>query len=176
MAKLKLIVNALVFQAGWLLSVFYGTPLAILIAISAAAIYYRFYSRELRDMLLIMGVTLLGYLGDSLIGFLDVVIYPTSSGLPPLWMVTMWLLFASTLPWSLSWLVTRRSWFVIAAIIGGTLSYIAGVNLSDIRFGLAPAGYLSAFIALWFVYGVLINLFYVHWYQPGLRRSPKNYA
>ena len=160
---IKIAINALLFQVGWILSVLYGNGAAILIASAAIAIYAAFFLRGQADILLISAVVMLGVCGDILLGYFGVLIYPSGASIPPFWMVTLWLLFATTLPWSLSWLVRNPKWFVLFAIIGGPLSYIAGVNLSSVSFGREFALSVIILVVVWLIHGMIIQNFYKQW-------------
>ena len=159
----KIVINALLFQAGWMLSVLYGNGVAILIALLAVAIYGFFYLRSKAELVLIISVIALGALGDTLLGYSGVLIYPSGAPYPPFWMVTLWLLFATTIPWSLHWLAGKRLWFVVFSIIGGPLSYYVGVSLTGVTFG--QGIFLSIIIlgVLWMVHGLIIQYFFSRW-------------
>ena len=160
---LKLVINALLFQAGWILSVLYGNGVAILIAISAVAIYGFFYLRNKAELMLIVSIITLGALGDTLLGYFGVLVYPSGAPYPPFWMVTLWLLFATTIPWSLHWLAGKRLWFVLFSIIGGPFSYYVGVSLTGVTFGLGIFFSIAVLGILWMMYGLIIQYFFSRW-------------
>lgn len=160
---LKIAINAVLFQVGWILSVLYGNGAAMLIAAIVIAIYSVFFLRSRADIVLIAAVVMLGVCGDLILGYYGVLVYPSGAPFPPFWMVTLWLLFATTLPWSLSWLVRNPLWFVLFAIIGGPVSYIAGVNLSSVSFGQEFALSVIILVVVWLIHGMIIQNFYKQW-------------
>jgi len=166
---LKTLVNAAIFQLGWIVSVLYGNVAAGLVFVIAVAVYGVFYLRSQSDILLICSVILLGYLGDTLLGSLGILIYPSGRVFPPFWMVTLWLLFAMSLPWSLRWIAQRRFWFILFSAIGGPLSYVIGVNLTAVQFGNGIVYAVTLVSMLWLAHGLLINILFIRW--QGARNS-----
>ncbi len=116
--------------------------------------------------MLIAAVLALGLLGDCLMGILTILKYPTNSFYPPFWLFTLWILFAQALPWSLEWIVKRRFAFTLFACIGGTLSYLLGVDLSDVQFGTDRKIVVITLASLWAIYGLVIHQIYL-WWQRG---------
>ena len=103
----KLILNAGIFQLGWILSVLFGNVVALASALVSSVIYYGYFVTGRRDLTLILGVVLLGFFGDTLMGILGILVHTNGLPFPPPWMMTLWLLFAMTLPWSLRALAAR---------------------------------------------------------------------
>jgi len=163
---LKIVVNAVVFQVGWILCVLYGNQAAIAVAAICIIILLSFYRQNSRDLILIAAVVTLGWLGDSLLGFLTILKCPTNSFYPPFWLVTLWLLFAQALTWSLEWIIKRQLGFTLFSAIGGTLSYMLGVNLSDTHYGVDQKIAVITLASLWTVYGLAIHRIYL-WWQRG---------
>ncbi len=161
----KLILNAGIFQLGWILSVLFGNVVAMASALVSSVIYYGFFVTGRRDLTLIVGVVLLGFIGDTLMGILGVLVHANGWPFPPPWMVTLWLLFAMTLPWSLRALAARKPLFLMLCVIGGTLSYSVGERLSDVSFGYPRDATLLILGGAWLIYGVLILLLINRWNQ-----------
>ncbi len=76
----------------------------------------------------------------------------------PLWLALIWLLFASTLTYSLSW--TQRPWWVgsLLGALGGPVSYWGGAKLADV--GL-PLGTWPSLVLLALIWAVLMPV--LHW-------------
>ena len=155
--------NALIFQVGWILCVLYGNTAAIGVAGFCTVIFLLFFRQNSRDLLLIATILALGLFGDSLLGFLTILRYPSNNFYPPFWLVTLWLLFAQALTWSLQWIVKRQLAFILFSAIGGTLSYILGVNLSDVAYGVDGEVAIITLASLWTVYGLVIHRIYLWW-------------
>ncbi len=163
----KLLVNAGIFQAGWILSVLFGNVVALASALASSLIYYGYYSSGRRDLELILGVVLLGLVGDTMMGFLGVLVHPNGLPFPPPWMITLWLLFAMTLPWSLRPLTRKRPLFLGLCILGGVASYTVGVRLSDVDFGYARQLTVPVLGLAWLIYGFVILSLIRRWERAG---------
>ena len=156
MNLILILVNAAIFQVGWILSVSFGTPVAIVVSLTALLIYLLFFRKDKLDLVLISGVVLIGLIVDTFMGTLGVLVYPSGKIYPPFWMVTLWLLFATTIPWSLHWLVCKKYWFVLFSAIGGPLSYFIGVKISPVSFGFDMISSLILLAAIWTTVGFTI--------------------
>jgi len=163
----KPIVNGVLFQVGWILSVFYGNFAALIVAVIAATVYALFYMRSTGEVLMIALIVAVGITGDVILGLSAVLDYPTGALLPPFWMMTLWLLFATTVPWALRWLVTKQFWFVTLCVICGPLSYVVGVSHSDVKFGLPTVGAVSLLGLLWLVHSLFIVHLHQKWQSTG---------
>jgi hypothetical protein len=162
---IKTITNAAIFQVGWFLSVVYGNVIAAIVFTIAVVVYGVFYLRARSEIVLIATIIALGYAGDTLLGSFGVLLYPSGMVFPPFWMVTLWLLFAMALPWSLRWIVERKYWFVLFSAIGGPISYVIGVNLSAVQFGSDSTLVIALVALLWLVHGLSIHSLFSRWQQ-----------
>lgn len=160
---LKVLFNAALFQVGWILSVLYGNSIALVIALAAILIYGAYYLRSRAEFALIVSVILLGFAGDTLLGITGILVYPSGAPYPPFWMVTLWLLFATTIPWSLRWIAAKRTWFVMFSAVGGPVSYLIGVNLSGVTLGTELLLSLLILGFLWAIHGLVIQYFFTLW-------------
>ena len=137
----QLIANFVLFQVGWLacvLSAAWNEP--VFGALFAFAIVSWHISRA-RDrggeLRLILLVTLIGLLWDSLLVWQGLLVFSSGMLLPfiaPYWIILMWSMFATTLNVSLRWLRMR---YVLAALfgaLGGPLAYYAGQKLGAVEF------------------------------------------
>lgn len=133
------ILNVAAAQIGWLGSVIGGAqqmpwigPLAAVVALS---IHFHFAKRPINELILIMSCAAIGAVFDSFLvatGWVQYYSGQFSDVLAPYWIITMWMLFATTLNVSLKWL---RGKVVLAAffgLIGGPLAYIGGEKLGGI--------------------------------------------
>ncbi len=134
-----MLVNFTAFKIGWLSSVIGGAqqmpwlgPLAALVVLS---IHFYMAHRPSREIVLIVCAAALGAVFDSALLAAGWVQY--SSGLfsdyvAPYWIITMWMLFATTLNVSLRWMRARPALAVVFGLFGGPLAYIAGQKLGGI--------------------------------------------
>ncbi|MCY4218755.1 MAG: DUF2878 domain-containing protein [Gammaproteobacteria bacterium] len=158
-----IIANAVKFQIGWVLVVLYGNTMAMVCAVIALLIYSKWFYSGIQDLILIGLTVALGFVGDTLMGYIGLLEYPSGLIVPPFWMITLWLLFSMTLPWSLRPLIRRRPLFILFCIIGGPLSYVVGVRLTDVEFGLEPMNVILILSAIWIVYGFVLSNFVTRW-------------
>ena len=134
-----LILNFAAAQLGWLGSVLGGAqqmpwigPLAAVIALS---IHFRFAKRPVDEFILIMSCAAIGAVFDSLLvaaGWVQYYSGQFSDVMAPYWIITMWMLFATTLNVSLKWLRGKVTLAMFFGLIGGPLAYLGGEKLGGI--------------------------------------------
>ena len=77
----------------------------------------------------------MGLVFDSLLVTVGWLEYPNGMFAPvvaPYWILSMWVLFATTLNVSLAWLHGRYTLAAVFGAIGGPLSYLAGARLGAV--------------------------------------------
>ncbi len=146
-----LLINFAAFQIGWLSSVIGGAQqmpwLGPLAAVVALGIHFKAARRPLEEFLLVLTCALIGAAFDSFLVISGWVSYYSgqfSAVLAPYWIVTMWMLFATTLNVSMRWLRGRPALAAAFGAIGGPMAYFAGQKLG----GIELVNPLAAFIAL----------------------------
>ena len=137
------IFNLTLFKAGWVAVVFFAAanlPLAgALAALGVVALHLWRSPVRRAELMLIVVSALVGFTWESFLVLADVLEYGTASVLPgtaPVWIVAMWMLFATTLNVGMRWLRKSRIVAVLAGLVGGPLSFLAGqsagaVTLTD---------------------------------------------
>ncbi|MGB5492160.1 MAG: DUF2878 domain-containing protein, partial [Woeseiaceae bacterium] len=121
------------------------------------AIHLRQARRPEAELTLIVACGLVGMFFDSILVAFNWVSYPSgqfSEFLAPYWIVTMWMLFGTTLNLSMGWLKGRPLLAALFGAIGGPASYIAGQKLGGIVF----VDYYAALIALAIGWAVFMPL------------------
>lgn len=146
------LINFVAFQVGWFSSVIGAArempwvgPLVVLVV---AAIHLGQARQPRLELGLIVACGIIGLCFDSMLVALGWVAYPSgyfASSLAPYWIVTLWMLFATTLNQSMGWLKGRLSLSAFLGAVAGPMSYIAGQKLGGMEF-VAPA-YALAFLA-----------------------------
>jgi hypothetical protein len=115
----------------------------------------------LNELKLIISVTLIGIFVDSTLSFFDVLLFSeqllTTLGLIPLWLITLWAAFASTIAHSLQFLAPSKILQFTMGFIFPPLSYIGGYSLLPINFG---HDLLMTYFILAPIWGVLMVLFF----------------
>ena len=155
------LINFAAFQIGWFSSVIGAAkqmpwlgPVALLVVL---AIHLRQARRPEAELTLIVACGLVGMFFDSILVAFNWVSYPSgqfSEFLAPYWIVTMWMLFGTTLNLSMGWLKGRPLLAAFFGAIGGPASYIAGQKLGGIVF----VDYYAALIALAIGWAVFMPL------------------
>ncbi len=88
-----------------------------------------------KRLYLLLACALIGYFSDALFLFQNVISFPNSrSALPPVWLLSMWLLFASVLPMMALVFANRLPWAVVLGGVFGPLSYYAGISFDIFKF------------------------------------------
>lgn len=150
MSGARVTMNVLAFQAAWLGGVagaatgrLWVGPAAAL-AVAAAHLYSA--ARPARELGAVAAVTLLGTAWDTLPAALGLIDYRgglAAFGGTPLWIVALWLAFATTLNVSLRWLRGRLWLAVCLGAVFGPLCYAAAERLGALTL-VAPASALLA--------------------------------
>jgi len=134
------IVNVVQFQLGWfalVLGVAWGYPVAgmAVACVLLACHLYGYGSR--RELVLLAAVGLLGWLWESVLYTLGLLVHPhwpPEVLVAPLWMAVLWLNFASTLNHSLAWLKDQPVLACLFGASGGPLAFWAGAKLGAVSF------------------------------------------
>ena len=128
----KTLINLALFQIGWLVCVLGGNIYAVAFTLIALSLHLWLVLDNPREWKLIGVIVLVGCLWDAAMAQSGVMRYSDASiaGIP-LWLVCLWILFATTFMHSLLWL-QRYLWLaaVLAAVLG-PLSYWLGSNLTE---------------------------------------------
>lgn len=145
------IYNAVVFNVAWLVCVLGGSLAAIPAALIVISIHLFFFSKNKTELALIIVVLLLGIVVDSLLMRSGLLQSPDGSVWPPLWLVCLWALFATTLNHSLKWFQTHIGVAIILGGVAGTLTYLAGTRLTAFSLREPQALTLGVMFAVWCV-------------------------
>lgn len=126
------LINLLVFQLGWFVCVIGGNLPALLFTAAALALHHHCIVRSPREWLMVVAVSLVGLSWDALLAGAGLVYFsdPIVAGLP-LWLVCLWLLFATTLGHGLGWLQGHLVAAALAAALVAPLSYYGGTLLNS---------------------------------------------
>jgi hypothetical protein len=134
------IINALLFQAGWLCCVLAGANhlpwLGTLTALLIVGWHLGNATDARKELTLILIAGAIGALWDSALVYAGWLVYPSGTlleGTAPHWIVAMWLLFATTLNVSLRWLKQRMLPAAVLGAIAGPAAYYAGYKLGGVQ-------------------------------------------
>lgn len=162
---MSILINFFAFQVGWFSSVLGAANqmpwLGPLVVLAVLAIHLRQARRPMLEMGLVVACGIVGVYFDSVLVALGWVSYPSgliSDLLAPYWIVTMWMLFGTTLNLSMRWLRGRRWLAAILGGIAGPMSYWAGHKLDGMQFD-EPLAALAALAVGWAaIMPVLVSL------------------
>lgn len=133
--------NYVVYQLGWtgcVLSAAAGRPgLAAAAALAATGVHLALAVDRRREALLALVAGALGLAVDSVQLALGIFTFPSGAlfGIfAPLWIVGMWMQFATTFHHCMGWLRGRILVSAAAGLLGGPLAFLAGERLGAIRF------------------------------------------
>ena len=139
--------NFVAFQIGWLVCVLgaaRGMPWAgVAVVLVVAAWHVGRAPRLLEELKLLVIAAAIGFIFDSALVAIGWIEYPNGAlvvGTAPVWIVAMWVVFATTLNVSLAWLKRSVPLAVFFGAVGGPLAYMAGEKLGGLTFAhRAPA-------------------------------------
>lgn len=147
------LIHLLAWQGGWFVAVFtaaHGRPwLAVTAALPTLIIHGVWFRREpLADLPALLLTVILGVLVDAALGVSGVLRMAdgagewTTWGSP--WMAALWLMLASGLRFSMSWL-PGFGWPIQALLgaVGGVAAYLGGVRLGAIEVSLGITGWIA---------------------------------
>jgi hypothetical protein len=132
--------NFVQFQAGWfalVLSAAMGFPALGVGAMILLAVVHLAWSAKPKEWLLLLVVTLLGWLWESLLQNLGLIRFAghgESAMTAPLWMAMLWLNFATVLNHSLAWLKERTLLASLLGACGGPLAFWGGSQFGAASF------------------------------------------
>jgi hypothetical protein len=149
------VLNFVLFQLAWLACIraaALGWPWTGTLCVAGAAAWHLHRAaRPTPEARLIMLSMALGLVVDSALLAGGLITYTSGQwlpGLPPLWMVSLWGLLATTLNVSMGWLRGRPLLAAVMGAVAGPLSYAAGVRLGAAQFSDAPQA-LAALALAW---------------------------
>lgn len=137
---MRTMINVAAFQIAWFASVMGAAkgflwlgPIAVTLGL---ALHLSLQPERFREFLLAMGAGALGFLSDS--GLIAGGIFaPVRGWMPvpfsPLWMVFLWINFATLLNGSLKWLHGRYPFAAVLGALGGPAAYYSGARLGAMQ-------------------------------------------
>ena len=163
--KLFKISNATFFYIIWwscILGVKLGyNYLGAIFTLLFIAAHLKLISKPRKEMKLILVCALLGFIVETFhlhTNFLSYqgYIFPNTL-FPPVWIICIWIAFASTLNYSMFWMKGRWLIMVISGTLFGPISYVAGVKFGVINFNFS---YSFSIFLLAIIWGLSIPLMY----------------
>lgn len=145
----KTLLNAVIFNIAWLACILGGSLVAVPVAIVVIGFHLTYFSDNTVEATLIAAVLLLGVVVDSVLIRTGLLVPPDTSLWPPLWLVCLWGLFATTLNHSMMWFQSHLGVAVVTGGIAGALTYLAGTRLTDFSLRDPQTTTLVAMFLVW---------------------------
>jgi len=134
-----LIINFVLFQLAWfacVLGAAYHFPwLGVVVTLLVLGWHFFHTKHHKHELLLILTALLIGAVFDQMMLSMNWVNYQAhgwSSDWVPVWILALWLAFASTLNLSLAWMQGRHVIAVLFGAGGGPLAYFGAENLGAV--------------------------------------------
>ncbi len=138
---MPMLLNFAAYQIGWFSSVIGAAkqlpwigPLALMVVL---LIHIAQSRRPQMEIGLVIACGIIGIFFDSFLVAAGWVSYPSGQFhdmLAPYWIVTLWMMFGTTLNLSLGWLKGRIILAMILGALAGPLTYLAGQKLGGMQF------------------------------------------
>ncbi|WDU61577.1 DUF2878 domain-containing protein [Pseudomonas poae] len=146
---LKTLANAVLFQCGWFACVLGGDSRWLLVGLAVLAVHLLWISGGSKEGQVILAVTLLGTVVDTLLRTFGVFHFTMPGPVIPVWLILLWALLATTLRHCLAW--SAEPWWRASLLgaLGGPLSYYAGSQLAGVSFGYGTTPTLIGLALLW---------------------------
>ena len=153
------IVNIILFQLGWFACVLSASYQLEWLAVSSLAIIIAFHvylaNNRQGEILIILSAACVGIIVDSTMITFNVFSANhaiTISGMAPLWLIGLWMLFGITLNHSLRWFHQHLQFAALAGLVFAPLAYWSGHRLGALQFNNDYAHYWALLIigVCWF--------------------------
>ena len=135
------IVNLAVFKATWtaiVISAAAGAPIIGVIAVAiAVGIHLWLCDNAESEIRLLLIAAAIGLAWESVLVFAGLLEYSSGTWAPgaaPVWIVAMWVLFATTINVGMRWLRRNMTVASIVGAVGGPLAFLAGSGLGAVEF------------------------------------------
>lgn len=170
--------NFVAYQCAWfavILGAAHGMAQeGVAVAVLVAAVHLALRPERV-ELQLIGAAVLAGLVVDSALVVSGRVQFAAAwpQGLAPLWMLSLWAAFATTLNHSMRWLMARPAVAALAGAMGGPLAYLAGAKLGALTL-VAPLASLTLIAVLWLLAMGALALVVPH--APGMPRAGRQPA
>jgi hypothetical protein len=138
---MKNVINFIIFQVGWFACVYGGANqlpwLGTIFVAVALLLHLKMVEQPAQEIRLIATALTIGLGLELFLINAAIVVYPSGiliTGIPPHWILALWVLFAMTLNMSLGWLKNHLYISAILGAVAGPLSYLAGFKLGGVTF------------------------------------------
>lgn len=145
---IKLGLNAGALQLVWFAGVLGGNVPALLACLLALGNHW-WWEKRPSAWLALFAVALLGSLADAMVSLAGAATFAGAPQPIPLWLITIWIAFGSTLDQSLGWLKGRYLLAMVLGAIFGPLNYWTGVKMGAATIAWQEIDYLVLMGFIW---------------------------
>lgn len=138
---MRIALNVAILYAAWFATVFAaaaGRPfLAAAASLAAVLVNVAIAPNRAAELRLVLQAAIVGLVFDAIVINSGLATYASPGpieSLPPFWLLTIWMAFATSLNVSLAWLKYRLVLAGLLATVVGPLSYYAGARLGAMEF------------------------------------------
>jgi len=160
-SRRHIIANAIIFNLLWAVTIIGAANFMPWLGVAAAAAMLAGHlwtmTHAHRELRLVLMTTVIGFSSDSVLAATGVLQYSSglmASWLAPVWILSLWVAFATTLNVSFRWLQGRPALAMLLGAISGPLSYYTGTRMGAVTM---PDPYL-ALISLSLAWAILMPL------------------
>lgn len=165
-----MLLNFIIFNFAWFTLIFTANTYVYIVLLVVLG-QYLVVSNKVAEAKLILTVSLIGISVDSLLMHSGVFTFPQNGTFIPLWLMVIWIAFASTLNHSLSFLSHRPYLQFFCGLIFPPLNYLTGHSFGAVAFTYSTS---TTFIILSVIWAPLLMLFY--YCQSSLFKKERNNA
>ena len=131
------LVNFMLYEAAWFASILgaaNGRPfLGVVVSLLVVGWHLRVSPHRGRELKLVFMTGVIGAAWESILTHQQWVHYESSHPESvPIWILTLWLAFATTINQSLSWLKTHLWLSALLGMLGGPLAWLGGMHLGGL--------------------------------------------
>lgn len=124
------VLNAVVFQCAWLACVLGGTSVALPVTALTLGLHLWLSGQRRVELRIMTAAVVIGLLCDSIL--INTGVLQVPGRLPPLWLLCLWPLFATTLGLALRWFLERPLASAAGGLLFAPMSYFGGSRLAGI--------------------------------------------
>lgn len=170
---MKLLLNAVLYQSIWFIAILGGTRY-LWCGVLLLGVHFVFSSKRKADALLMLCILMMGLVIDGLLKYSGFFSFNNDQFPLPLWLMMIWVAFATLPHHSLNWLKGRPLLSVLLGAVGGPLAYWAGIRLGAASFGFSlPFSLLMLGIIWSFVLPVSVKLAQLTDFSSGSIGAPE---
>ncbi len=165
MSKPKVFINFVMYQLAWLTCVLgaaYQLPwLALIVALIFIGTQLVWTPHPANELALLFIAGVIGAVFDQLLlnhGIIQYQAHGWSGAIVPIWIIGLWIAFASTLNVSLRWLRDYRVAQILLGMMGGPVAYYAAEKLGAVTVTVTPASYIVLGIGWGLMTPLLVKL------------------